>query len=56
MDEHIGDFCLVCVAFADNLDFSEDQNKHLENCRFCLDRWRQVVREFSGREEIAVES
>jgi hypothetical protein len=50
LGEHIDNFCLLCVAFADNLEFSAEQWNHVENCESCFRIWKHLIDEFRDRE------
>ena len=42
---HIPEIRLLCVAYADNLQFDENDVSHLTECRHCYSRWKMFLEE-----------
>ena len=42
---HIPEIHMLCVAYADNLQFGEDDIAHLMKCSECYERWKLYVQD-----------
>ena len=45
---HIPEIRLLCVAYADNLQFDESDVSHLLECSDCYERWRLFLQDVEG--------